>query len=170
MAKCSVYVPMKPKKGQSGQRDKFRVCGCNVTGLDGSVFYRVQYSELSYHHERSAKFEDIIPICRHHAKDFSQVAAWNRQHPTYQWQRIINGLRGTVGTVIAVDMQAEGLVPSQMESFFRSDERDTLAAEWKGSIKRLMFQRNARVLTISDWEKIFRDCLDEFTVEKVMNS
>ena len=162
MAKCPVYVPMKAQPGKKSER--YRVCGCGVTGFDGSVFYKVQYSELHYHHERSGKFEDVIPICRRHAKEYSAPTPWNAKAG---YRHAICGLRGIVGTIAPVD---PSLMPSQMQEKFRSDERETICSEIKGSIKRIMEQKNVTDIKPSEWEKIFNDCVLEFTVERVMNS
>jgi len=163
MAKCPVLVP-KGTKNNGATRN----CNCDVTGLDGSVFYKVEYSELSYYRSGEGKYEDIVGICSKHAQQFSQPKAWlgTNQDWRSRNQRTVNGLRGTVGRVSVV---TESL-PSQLEAMHKRDMLDRVAANCKHTIKRMMGQKNHEKLSLDDWEKLFDECLQEFTVERVMES
>jgi len=161
MAKCPVRVP----QIVAGKASGTRVCNCDVTGLDGSAFYKVEYSDLFYHHERSGKYEDVVGICSKHAADFAKAARWIPRK-SYNVEGTVHGLRGNVRSVTVI----EGLLPSQLESQFRTNERMNTAAGCKSTIKRMMGQKNTAKLTIDDWETLFEECIREFTVERVMES
>lgn len=146
-------------------------------------FFRVDYSELVHWRRREDKKYDVFAMCEscaaeaalkgkkfwfppkltaHYGTGNSLKGLFASNQSGWSVDRSpVHGLRGTIKSFEEIQ---------GVESTFRNDVKERKISVVKSYVQRIMSQDGNKGLTPDDWERIFKDCHEEFIVASVLCS
>jgi len=148
--RCSHLIKQKPKRTRDGS---LYTPGPHRCKKMAKRFFSVQYSELEGWRD-NGKWEGTFGFCPDCAPKFVKKDAW--VFGMFHSQGTVERLRGPISSVKEVAQEDA-----------QDDRHGEEVAYVKTRILTIMRQKNMRKLCDS-WETIFREVLEEFTVEQVM--
>jgi hypothetical protein len=141
---------------------KARPCGNNAYSL-----YKVTYSSLN-RYDRSFKMDDVFPLCILHKDNALSVDFWNESHTVNN-----KGSYFSFVNKVPVISKLFGIVSSVEEVFDISAKRrndiDRQKKKAQNIILSMMKQNNNASLSVQDWDEIFKNALNNYMIQTVLD-